>query len=146
MMLLEDVNVNYLKSNDNVEIKRARPYVTRMSSVCHSYVLVCHPYVIRIYSYVTRMLFYHEPLRNGFTQVVTKPTRITMESSTHIDIIATTKPEFIKIVEVIAASLSDHDMVCSVRKINHQKSPMYVTCRNYKMYNPNVLKNDFLCK
>ena len=34
------------------------PYVTRMSSVCHSYthsyVLVCHPCV-------TRMWFYHEP-------------------------------------------------------------------------------------
>ena len=82
MMLLEDVNVNYLKLNDNVEIKRALPYVTRMSSVCHSYVLVCHPYVIRIYSNVTRMLFYHEPLRNGFTQVVTKSTRITMENYT----------------------------------------------------------------
>ena len=81
-MLLEDVNVNYLKLNDNVEIKRALPYVTRMSSVCHSYVLVCHPYVIRIYSNVTRMLFYHEPLRNGFTQVVTKSTRITMENYT----------------------------------------------------------------
>ena len=69
------------------------------------------------------MLFYHEPLRNSFTQVVTKPTRITMESSTHIDIIATTKPEFIKTVEVIAASLSDHDMSAVCEKLtikNHQ--------------------------
>ena len=30
-------------------------YVTRMSSVCHSYVLVCHPYITRMYSYVIRM-------------------------------------------------------------------------------------------
>ena len=48
------------------------PYVTRMSSVCHSYVprlwfyhepiyvLACHPYVTRMYSYVTRTWFYHE--------------------------------------------------------------------------------------
>ena len=28
---------------------------TRMSSVCHLYVLSCHPYV-------TRMWFYHEPV------------------------------------------------------------------------------------
>ena len=28
---------------------------TRMSYVCHSYVLVCHPYVTRIHSYVIRM-------------------------------------------------------------------------------------------
>lgn len=83
-------------------------------------------------------------LINGFTPFVTKPIRITID--TLIDIIATTKPEFIKTVEVIAVSLSDHDMVCCVRKINHQQPPMYVTCRNYKMYNPNVLKNDFLCK
>ena len=27
----------------------------RMSSVCHSYILVCHPYVTRMYSYVIRM-------------------------------------------------------------------------------------------
>ena len=31
------------------------PYVTRVSFVCKSYVLVCHPYVTRMYSYVIRM-------------------------------------------------------------------------------------------
>ena len=55
MRLLGDVNVNYLKSNENVKIKRAL-------------------------------------LINGFTQVVTKPTRITIESS-----IATTKPNLLKL-------------------------------------------------
>lgn len=59
-----DVNFKYLKSNDNVKIKRAL-------------------------------------LINGFSQVVTKPARITIESSTLIDIIAATKPEFFKTVEVI---------------------------------------------
>ena len=28
---------------------------TRMSSACHSYVLVCHPYITHMYSYVIRM-------------------------------------------------------------------------------------------
>ena len=52
MILLGDINVNYLKSNDNVKIKRAL-------------------------------------LINSFNQVVTKPTRITIESSALIDIIET---------------------------------------------------------
>ena len=69
MILLGDVNVNYLKSNNNVKIKRVL-------------------------------------LINGFTQVVTKPTRMKIVSSTLIDIVATTKSEFTKTVEVIAASLS----------------------------------------
>ena len=30
---------------------------TRMSSVCHSYLLACHAYVTRMYSYAIRMLF-----------------------------------------------------------------------------------------
>ena len=55
-------------------------YVTRMSSVCHLYVLVCHPYVTLMYSYVicmslishpyvTRMYSYviHMSLVCGFT-------------------------------------------------------------------------------
>ena len=62
--LLGDVNIKYLKSNDNIKIKRAL-------------------------------------LINGFSQVVTKPARITIESSTLIDIIAARKPEFFKTVEVI---------------------------------------------
>ena len=41
-------------------------------------------------------------LINGITPFVTKPIRITID--TLIDIIATTKPEFIKTVEVIAPS------------------------------------------
>ena len=34
---------------------RMSPYVTLMSFVCHSYVLVCQSYVTRLYSYVIRM-------------------------------------------------------------------------------------------
>ena len=57
-------------------------YVTRMSSVCHLYVLVCHPYVTRMYSYVTRISlvwhpyvtrtwFYHEPFISLFALYLT---------------------------------------------------------------------------
>ena len=42
---------------------------TRMSSVCHLYVLVCHPYVTRMYLYVTPMYWYviRRSLVCGFT-------------------------------------------------------------------------------
>ena len=36
-------------------VTRIYSYVTRMSSVCHSYVLICHSHVTRMYSRVIRM-------------------------------------------------------------------------------------------
>ena len=30
---------------------------TRISPICHSYVLVCHPHITRMHTYVIRMLF-----------------------------------------------------------------------------------------
>ena len=64
---------NVIRMSCHLCVSRMYSYVirmslvyTRMSSVCHWYVLVCHRYVTRIYSvchsYVTRMWFYHEPL------------------------------------------------------------------------------------
>ena len=35
---------------------------TRLSSICHSYVLVCHPYVTRMHSYVIRMSLVCTPM------------------------------------------------------------------------------------
>jgi hypothetical protein len=75
--------------------------------------------------------------------MVDKPTRICKDSSTLIDIIATTNIKNISITEVISLSLSDHDMVFCIRKMNHQKyAPKYTTTRNYARYNPINLKNE----
>jgi len=79
---------------------------------------------------------------NGFQQHITKPTRITKNSSTLIDIIATNKSNIAR-TDVIPLSLSDHDMVICIRKQNHTKyKEKYVTSRNYSRYNQNELKTD----
>ena len=69
----------------------------------------------------------------GFEQLVKRATRITNESSTLIDIIATNKPSVLKSTDVIPTSLSDHDMVGCVRKLNHINfAPKVIKCRDFQ--------------
>ena len=52
-------------------------------------------------------------------------------------------PGNISIAEVIPASISDHDMIGCVRKLNHSKfKPKKLTCRNYTNYNPKEMSKD----
>ena len=60
----------------------------------------------------------------GFKQLVDKATRTTNISSTLIDLIITNFPDNISFVNVFQTSISDHDMVGCVRKVNHIKFPM----------------------
>ena len=79
----------------------------------------------------------------GFIQLVKQSTRITKESSTLIDIIATNQNQNILKCSVIKTSLSDHDMVGSVRKLHNIKfKPRTITCRNYKQYNIASFKSE----
>lgn len=106
-ILLGDLNADYLKKNDNKELKS----------------------IIQ---------------QNGFTQIIKNPTRITKDSNTLIDIIATNYPANIVSSCVTATSLSDHDLVICVRKINNKKFPAKITrCRNYRNYDPEQMKKDF---
>ena len=101
-----DLNVNYLKQKDNIDIKNVLT-------------------------------------NNGLTQIVNKPTRTTKDSSALIYIIATNNVKNINIVDVIPLSLSDHDMVICVRKLNHFKhKPKYKIVRDYSNYNHINLIND----
>ena len=44
---------------------------------------------------------------------------------------------------VVASSLSDHDMLIAVRKINACKlPPRTIECRNYAKYNPSAFCDD----
>ena len=57
-----------------------------------------------------------------FTQIIKEPTRVTAESRTMIDLIATNHPQNIKDSGVVTGtSLSDHEMSFCVRKINWKK-------------------------
>ena len=80
---------------------------------------------------------------NGYKQLVTKGTRITEDSKALIHTIFTNKPENISKTDTIPTSLSDHDMVGSVRKLNHLKyESKTIHFRNYKDYDSKVLQKD----
>ena len=80
---------------------------------------------------------------NGLKQLVKKATRVTMDTATLIDVIMSNTPGNISITEVIPASISDHDMIGCVRKLNHSKyKPKQITCRNYTNYNPKEMCKD----
>ena len=82
---------------------------------------------------------------NGFKQLIKGPTRITAESSTLIDVILSNNESSIAKTDVAALSLSDHDIIGCVRKLNHQQfSPRTITCRNYTNYNPNSMCEELL--
>ena len=79
----------------------------------------------------------------GFEQLIKSATRITESTSTLIDIIASNNASTIKHVNVIPTSLSDHDMVGCVRKINHIKyQPKIIKCRDFSKYNHISLADD----
>ena len=107
VILLGDLNVDYLKRNDNKDIK----------SIISD---------------------------NGFTQVIKSATRITKDTKSLIDIIASNRPGSISASIVFQSSISDHDLVGCVRKVNHQKhAPKTIKCRNYKSYDPTTMNHEF---
>ena len=70
----------------------------------------------------------------GMKQIITKPTRITKESQTLIDIIATNCSSTISFSDVILTSIGDHEMVGCSRKFNHLKfNPQTITTRNFDL-------------
>ena len=80
---------------------------------------------------------------HGLTQLIKDPTRVTSSSSTLIDLIFTNKPCNISKSTVLPLSLSDHDAILCVRKLNNSKPQQKeVSSRNYRNYDENVLEND----
>ena len=79
----------------------------------------------------------------GFTQLIEKATRITELSSTLIDLTVSNNPSSIVATIVYSTSLSDHDIVGCIRKINNVRHPMRtIHCRNFKTFNSQDLNND----
>ena len=58
----------------------------------------------------------------GFCQLIKEATRITAQSATLLDLIATNKERFISKSGVLNACLSDHDLVYCIRKMNCKRS------------------------
>ena len=71
------------------------------------------------------------------------PTRIALNSSTLLDIVATNCPQNVSHSGVITTSMSDHEMVYCVRKINWKKGPAQIkTFRNYANYDHEAFCDD----
>ena len=76
-------------------------------------------------------------------QLITEPTRVTLQTSNIIDLIFTTVPEKHHISGVIPVTLSDHYMVYTILS---QKVPAvssrHVTKQNYKNFNADDFERD----
>ena len=73
----------------------------------------------------------------SFSQLINSPTRITTESSTLIDLIATNNPQNIRSSGVLSSGLSDHELIYCVRKLNWMRLP-------YEMIKREIRQREFL--
>ena len=82
-------------------------------------------------------------ITHGLHQLVKLPTRVMQERKSFIDVIMTNTRSNVHNTKVLPLSLSDHDCVMCVRKINRRKMPFRtITCRDYSNYNHTVLARD----
>ena len=80
---------------------------------------------------------------HGLKQIVQNATRVTKETSTLIDIIATTHEHNVAKQITEASSISDHDLTGVIVKKNCQKfKPRKIFTRNYAKYNEANFKED----
>ncbi len=76
-------------------------------------------------------------------QVIIQPTRITPESKTLIDIVATTHEQYLMKHIVYPNSISDHDLVGTIRKKNCRRfHPRKIHTRNFSRYSQGNFKSD----
>ena len=80
-----------------------------------------------------------------FKQMITEVTRVTSDTRTLIDHIASNKPDLIPSGGVISCGISDHDAVFDVRSIRTPKWPRnsrIVTVRKYKKFDLAAFRRD----
>jgi exonuclease III len=79
----------------------------------------------------------------GFQQLITKPTRVTKDSETLIDVILSNRPEMLCNASVLLSTLSDHDVISVKRKVNNVKwMDITIQCRDYSKYNHEIVKDE----
>lgn len=90
----------------------------------------------------------HKRIKNivagyGFNQQIMEPTRITSETSTLIDIIASTHPGAVQSSVVLSSSFSDHEVAAIVRKTNCQRTkPRKILSRKFSKYCHETFQKD----
>ena len=80
----------------------------------------------------------------GFTQLITEPTRITSDSQTLIDVIATTHPENYGSRGVISCGVSDHMLVYAEQMICANPPVGTITTRCFNKCDWEVLQEDMM--
>ena len=108
IILMIDLNINYLNNTDHREIK---------------YIFLLH----------------------GLTQIIKSLTHYELHhnSSSLIDVIFVKETSQIAKSEVLTMSISDHDMIGCVYKMNNIKfNGRTIRCRDYRNYNPEQLQKD----
>ena len=82
---------------------------------------------------------------NAFSQLIEKATRITEDTATLIDVVLTNNPLNVSNTVNIPASLSDHNLIGCIRKMNSLRyQPERITCRDFKNYDVNTINNELL--
>ena len=80
---------------------------------------------------------------NGFKQLIKKPTRITENASTIIDVLLTNSPENVVCTDVITTNFSDDEMIVAIRKkCQHKYQPKTIRSRNLRNYNKENVKTE----
>lgn len=80
-----------------------------------------------------------------FSQMINKPTRVTLTTASLLDVVITSKPEMIVDFDVLPCEVADHELITA--KINLSKpkrEPVYKTKRNLKNYSSDELCNMIL--
>ena len=82
---------------------------------------------------------------NAFAQLIETATRITEETATLIDVVLTNNPLNISSTVNITASLSDHNLIGCIRKMNSFRyQPEVITCCDFKNYDVNAINSELL--
>lgn len=75
--------------------------------------------------------------------VIKTATRITLTSSTLIDLIVTTRKESVGITGVFPIGISDHYLIYATLRLKNKKpSPKFITTRNFKRLDEERFKTD----
>ena len=78
---------------------------------------------------------------NGLKQLIKKPTRITENIPTIIDVLLTNSSENVIRTDIITTSFSDHEMIGAIRKkCQHKHQSKTIRSRNFRNYNKENVK------
>ena len=78
----------------------------------------------------------------SLTQLLDKPTRITANSSTLIDLIITNKKDFVISCDVLPCSVADHELITATINVRKEKrAPCTKTYRSLEKYSQDIFCN-----